>query len=138
MKTKSNTVRGIPRSGAMTKAEQQNLALRVKRGGKGQGPSQREVKLAKALGMSVHLVVTTGKPSPFPKHYTIDVGETRRGIAIEVDGPSHRVLEVQKSDRRKTRFLRQYGWHVFRVTNDMVDNYFDHTVAMLQDRIRRL
>lgn len=138
MKTKSNTDRGIPRSGAMTKAEQQNLALRVKRGGKGQGPSPREVRLATALGMSVHVVIRTGKPSPFPKHYTIDCACHLRKIAIEIDGPSHRVLHVQKSDRRKTRFLRSIGWHVFRVTNDMVDNYFEYTVAMLQDRIRRL
>jgi len=137
MKTKSDTVRGIPRSGAMTKAEQQNLALRVKRGGKGQGPSPREVRLAEALGMSVHVVVRTGKRPPFPPHYTIDVGIACLKIAIEIDGPSHRSLSVQESDRRKTRFLRQFGWHVFRVTNDQVDYEFKRIVAKLQRMVWR-
>jgi len=122
----------------VTRTEQINLALKLKRGGKGQGPSPREVKLADALGLRVHVLIVTAKPRPYPPHYTIDCGCIRRGIAIEIDGPSHRVLEVQKSDRRKTRFLRAHGWRVFRVTNDDVDKRFMETVRLLQSRINRI
>jgi hypothetical protein len=124
----------------MTRAEQLTLALKRNRGGKGQGPSPREVKLAKALGMYVHFVIPTGKRKPYPPHYTIDCARIRQGIAIaiEVDGPSHRVLAVKSADRRKTQLLRSWGWHVFRVTNDDVDKRFERTVRMLQSKINRL
>jgi very-short-patch-repair endonuclease len=122
----------------MTKSEQLTLALKRNRGGKGQGPSPRETKLAKALGLSVHVVIQTAKSKPYPRHYTIDCACVRRGIAIEVDGPSHRVLAVQAADRRKTRLLRSYGWHVFRVTNDDIDKRFEATVRRLQERIRKV
>jgi len=122
----------------MTKSEQLDLALKRNRGGKGQGPSPRETRLAKALGLSVHLVIPTGKRTTFPLHYTIDCADSLRRIAIEVDGPSHRVLTVQAADRRKTRLLRSYGWHVFRVTNDDVDKRFEKTVRRLRERIRKV
>jgi hypothetical protein len=118
----------------MTKSEQHELALRRNRGGKGQGPSPREVKLAASLGFAVHHVFVTSKRPPYPPHYTFPCLK----IAIEVDGPSHRVLSVKAADRRKTRLLRSYGWHVFRVTNDDVDNRFEETVRRLQSKINRL
>jgi hypothetical protein len=120
-----------------TAEQQRDVALRQKRGGKGQGPSARETKLAEALGMCFHLVIVTGKRSPFPPHYTVDVSDVRNGIAIEIDGPSHRLLSVQKSDRRKTRFLREHGWHVFRCTNADIDFRFEETVARLRKLIQR-
>ena len=122
----------------MTRSEQLDLALKRNRGGKGQGPSPRETRLAAALGLSVHLVIPTGKRKPYPPHYTIDCGDDILGIAIEVDGPSHRVLAVKAADRRKTRLLRSFGWHVFRVTNDDVDKRFEETVRRLQSKINRL
>ena len=119
----------------MTRSEQLDLALKLNRGGKGQGPSNREIKLAAALGFSVHHVFVTSRRPPYPPHYTLDVSFPCLKIAIEVDGPSHRVLAVQEADRRKTRLLRSYGWHVFRVTNDDVDKRFDQTVSRLRKRI---
>jgi hypothetical protein len=120
-----------------TAEQQRDIALRQKRGGKGQGPSPREVKLAEALGMRVHLVIVTGKKPPFPPHYTVDVYDMHHGIAVEIDGPSHRVLHVKASDRRKTRFLREHSWHVFRCTNDDVDNRLEETVSRLRKLIQR-
>jgi hypothetical protein len=119
----------------MTRGEQLELALKRNRGGKGQGPSHREMQLADALNMSVHWVTPTGKPKPYPRHYTLDVASPFLKIAIEVDGPSHRVLSVKAADRRKTRLLRSYGWHVFRVTNDDVDKRFEETVNRLRKRV---
>jgi hypothetical protein len=126
-----------------TAEQQRDFALRQNRGGKGQGPSTREVKLARALSAGIHLVVPTGKGAPFPRHYTCDVWlqpygpDQIGGVAIEIDGPSHRLLSVQKSDRRKTRFLREHGWHVFRCTNADIDFRFEETVARLRKLIRR-
>jgi hypothetical protein len=120
-----------------TAEQQRDIALRQKRGGKGHGPSPREVKLARALGFGIHWVIATEKPPPYPRHYTIDVFHFFRAIAIEIDGPSHRVLHVKASDRRKTRFLREHGWHVFRCTNADIDFRFEETVAGLRKLIQR-
>jgi hypothetical protein len=100
--------------------------LNANRGGKGK-ISDCERALAGALGLQCHVVIPTGKPSPYPRHYTIDIGDPIAKVAIEVDGPSHRTLWVKRADIRKTRFLRSLGWRVFRCTNRDVMEHFEQT-----------
>lgn len=115
----------------MTKAQRRVIRmLNEKRGGKGQ-VSDCERALAGALGLSVHVVIPTGKPSPHPRHYTIDIGDPIAKVAVEVDGPSHRTRWVQRADARKTRFLRGLGWSVYRCTNRDVLEAFDRTAARI-------
>lgn len=121
----------------MTRAYRRMIRnLNANRGGKGR-VSVCESALAGALGLGVHVVIPTSKGYPYPRHYTIDIGDPVARIAVEVDGPSHRSLWVQKADRRKTRFLRSLGWRVFRCTNTDVLERFERTTDRILNGIRR-
>ena len=102
------------------------------RGGKGQGASPRELKVRDALGLKMHFVLPTRKQRPFPRHYTIDLADPSRRVAIEIDGPSHRLLSVKRSDARKARWLRSNGWTLIRVSNRDVDLRFEKTIRRLR------
>lgn len=52
-----------------------------------------------------------------PKHLKIDIAHPQRKIAIELDGRSHQSPDRRLQDARKTTYLAQSGWSVFRVTN---------------------
>lgn len=115
----------------MTKAQRRVIRmLNAKRGGKGR-VSDCERALAGALGLDVHVVIATGKGYPYPRHYTIDVGDPIAKVAVEVDGPSHRTRWVKRADARKTRLLRALGWSVYRCTNADVRERFERA----RDRI---
>lgn len=110
--------------------------LNRNRGGKGK-VSEPERRLAEALGLRTHVVIPTGRPGPYPRHYTVDVGDPDLMVAVEVDGPSHRALWVQAADRRKTYFLRSLGWSVSRCSNRDVLEHFDRTVRRISCVIAR-
>jgi hypothetical protein len=94
--------------------------LNTKRGGKGR-VSPRESKLARATSAECNVVIPTGKRSPYPPYYHVDVAFQERMVAVEIDGPSHRSGWVREADKRKDRLLRALGWSVIRVSNDDVD-----------------
>lgn len=52
-----------------------------------------------------------------PRHLKIDVAQPELMIAVELDGRSHRSPDRRLQDSRKTIYLAQNGWSVFRVTN---------------------
>jgi hypothetical protein len=52
-----------------------------------------------------------------PKHLKVDIANPTQKIALEIDGRSHRSPSRRLQDARKTIFLAQSGWSVFRVSN---------------------
>ncbi len=90
------------------------------RGGNGQLTEPQE-RLLKRMGNG--WVAEFAVPVPhhdsrcLPKHLKIDVAQPQLMIAIELDGQSHRSLVRRLQDARKTIYLAQNGWSVFRVTN---------------------
>lgn len=91
------------------------------RGGNGQ-LTEPQKKLLERLGPG--WVAEFAVPVPdydsrcLPKHLKIDVAQPRLMIAVELDGQSHRSPARRLQDARKTIFLAQNGWSVFRVTNE--------------------
>lgn len=90
------------------------------RGGNGQ-LTEPQMKLLERLGEG--WVAEFAVPVPgheaygFPRHLKIDLAQPRRMIAVEVVGRSHQSPERRLQDSRKTTYLAQNGWFVFRVTN---------------------
>ena len=90
------------------------------RGGNGTGPTLAEQTLFDALGIGwtmQHVVKTGLRNKGYPHHYKIDLAQTEKMIAVEVDGETHRGKARARSDRRKDEFLRSKGWKVVRVPN---------------------
>jgi|GEM_PF-3438098 len=91
------------------------------RGGNGQLTEPQE-KLLKRIGDG--WVAEFAVPVPdylsrcLPKHLKIDVAQPDLMIAIELDGRSHHSPDRRLQDSRKTTYLAQSGWSVFRVTNE--------------------
>jgi len=57
------------------------------------------------------------KAHALPKSLSIDIAHPQMMIAIELDGSSHRSPVRRLQDSRKTTYLAQKGWFVYRVTN---------------------
>lgn len=93
--------------------------------------------MAKALGWTTNLVVTTREPrgSGYPTCYKIDVGNEALKMAIEVDGSSHDCLARRAQDEKKTAWLKARGWRVMRFKNARVD---DDLMGCLADVIEEL
>jgi very-short-patch-repair endonuclease len=49
-------------------------------------------------------------------------------MVIEVDGDTHSTDAELEHDRRRERYLKSRGWHVFRVTNEDVYNRLDTVI----------
>jgi hypothetical protein len=90
------------------------------RGGNGHDLPAPQQALADALGWPCQVIVKTGN-GYLPAHYKLNIANEALGVAIEVDGQSHRALNVQRTDERKERFLSAHGWTVLRFKNEDVE-----------------
>ena len=52
--------------------------------------------------------------------YIVDFACVAAKLVVEVDGPSHNDLEQQAYDKRRDTWLREQGWRVVRISNDLV------------------
>jgi hypothetical protein len=90
------------------------------RGGNGQlSVPQQEMLARLGEGWIAELAIPVASYRTFglPKHLKIDLANPHARIAIELDGSSHNTLSRREQDRRKTLFLAQSGWCIFRITN---------------------
>jgi len=72
-------------------------------------------------GWEAEVVVKTGAGhlnGIYPNAYKLDIANTKKKIAIEVDGGSHTEIGRQEQDQKKTHFLTGAGWRVYRVSNE--------------------
>ena len=53
-------------------------------------------------------------------HFRLDFAYVEVKLAIEIDGPHHRLPEVQARDARRDRRLARLGWHVMRFSEEVV------------------
>ena len=94
------------------------------RGGNGQ-LTQPQERLMYRLGAGwvaeYSIPVPNYRTHSLPKNLKIDVANPHLLIAIELDGHSHRSPKRRTQDARKTIFLAQSGWSVFRITNQRAD-----------------
>ena len=108
------------------------------RGGNGTGPTIPQKMLAEKLDLPMEVVVVTGKKSPYPHHYKIDIANTEMLLAIEVDGGSHYSLKRQAADKKKDKFLRGIGWTVLRFSNQEVTGNLKRTAQKVSSTISQL
>jgi len=59
-------------------------------------------------------------PGPGGVRYRIDLAYPDVLVAVEVDGPHHRLPAVQARDRRRDAYLRSLGWEVLRFDEEVV------------------
>ena len=94
------------------------------RGGNGQ-MTEHQKRLMDRLGAGwvaeCSIPVANYKAQSLPKNLKIDVANPHLLIAIELDGHSHQSPTRRLQDSRKTVFLAQNGWFVFRITNQRAD-----------------
>lgn len=74
-------------------------------------------------------------PLPGGGHYRIDFGYPAVKLAIEVDGPHHRLPEVQARDARRDRRLRQMGWTVDRFDEDEITYHPQRVLIGIRRRL---
>lgn len=92
-------------------------------GGNGKPMPTAQANLLKALGAlwQGEYPVTTGKKSPYPTCYKIDIANPLAKIGIEVDGSSHCSRKIL--DNKKTTLLNSLGWKIIRFRNkEVLDN----------------
>ena len=93
------------------------------RGGNGTGLTVPQKQLLDILGdgwLPEFVVLTKKRADGYPPCYKIDIAHPKRKIAIEVDGPTHFAIRVQKADKRKEMFLLDQGWIVLRFLNKQI------------------
>jgi len=97
------------------------------RGGNGQLTAP-QTKLLGRLGVGwvaeYSIPVPNYRAQALPKNFKIDLANPHLQIAIELDGHSHQSPKRRLQDSRKTIYLAQSGWSVFRVTNERADELF--------------
>ena len=94
------------------------------RGGNGQlTKPQRELlnRLGKGWIAEYAVLIPDYQLHSLPKNFKIDIAHPNRMIAIELDGHSHQSPHRRQQDSRKTVYLAQKGWSVFRITNQRAD-----------------
>jgi len=72
-------------------------------------------------------------PGPGGVVYRIDFAYPEVLVAVEVDGPHHRLERVRAKDRRRDAYLRSLGWEVLRFDEESVT----YTPGAALHRIRR-
>lgn len=63
--------------------------------------------------------------------YSLDFAVPDVRVAIEVDGPMHRIPERAASDLERDRWLSQQGWLVFRLDAYADDDLLAHVIARI-------
>lgn len=71
-------------------------------------------------------------PTPWGIPYVVDFAYVDALLAIEVDGPHHRLPDVAARDRRRDAFLRSLGWEVLRFDERTV--LYGTSVVLLEIR----
>lgn len=98
--------------------------LRRVRHGNGHGPTPMEARLRSVLpaGWVFYYVVPTGmgRGCGYPTHYKLDLALPAARVAVELDGPSHKLPGRRDQDDKKQRFLERRGWLVLRFSNDRI------------------
>lgn len=132
------------------------LRLHSKRGRDGCGPLRRQ--LERYYGVEgipdttleqtvLDLVVDAWLPLPVCQlvvplpgggHYRIDFAYPSVKLAIEIDGPHHRLPEVKSRDARRDRRLRQLGWTVDRFDEDEVVYHPERVLLAIRRRLVEL
>ena len=85
--------------------------------GNGKPPTEAEAEMTRrlaSLGFIPEFILKTGKKSPLPVHYKIDLAHPAEKVAVEIDGSSHSGSRREETDARKDSFLRSIGWRVLR------------------------
>lgn len=100
-------------------------------GGNGRGLTEPQALLSALLGWPTEVVVRTGRSSPWPKFYSLDVASPELLVGIECDGHSHLTQQVRDRDARKDAFLSELGWAVLRFTNRQVLEQTDRVLAVV-------
>lgn len=77
-------------------------------------------------------------PLPDGRHYRIDFAYPLVKLAIEIDGPHHRLPEVAARDARRDRRLRALGWTVDRFDEDEVTYHPELVLQAIRRRLREL
>ena len=80
--------------------------------------------LAELTGLVTELAINTRKirkiMSGLPNCYKVDLACTKRLLAVEVDGSTHRSQLALERDMKKTKALSLLGWSVLRFSNHEV------------------
>lgn len=74
-------------------------------------------------------------PLPGGGHYRLDFAYPVVKLAIEVDGPHHRLPEVKARDARRDARLRDLGWSVQRFDEDAVTYHPERVVVAIRRRL---
>lgn len=77
-------------------------------------------------------------PLPNGGHYRIDFAYLAVRLAIEIDGPHHRLPEVKARDARRDRRLRQLGWTVDRFDEDEITYHPERVLIAIRRRLVEL
>jgi hypothetical protein len=104
-------------------------------GGNGRDLTVPQKLLAARLGWATEVVVPTGRKSPYPHAYKIDVASPELMIAVEVDGESHKSKTAKTRDSRKDNLLRSLGWTVLRFWNAEVLDETDRVVRQIMEAV---
>jgi very-short-patch-repair endonuclease len=85
-------------------------------------PTKEEIRLAAALPARwfLHHRLDRGTKHGARSLVEIDLALPAARVAVEVDGPGHRLTKQKAIDRRKEDFLMSRGWRVIRVGNEEV------------------
>ncbi len=77
-------------------------------------------------------------PLPNGRHYRIDFAYLAVKLAIEIDGPHHKLPEVKARDARRDRCLRLLGWTVDRFDEDEVIFHPEQVLMAIRRRLVEL
>lgn len=77
-------------------------------------------------------------PLPDGREYRIDLAYPMVKLAIEIDGPHHRLPEHRARDARRDRRLRALGWTVERFDEDQVTYHPELVLHTIRLRLREL
>jgi very-short-patch-repair endonuclease len=127
--------RGVPRE-PHTEAHRAHLSAKAKeirlrpkiRGGNGTGMTASESLLwpfLEPLGVVWNFPVSLGvRQEGYPTNYKLDFAHPQLQIGLEVDGPSHRMVERKAQDAKKVAKLESLGWTVYRISNEKAQKLF--------------
>lgn len=109
-------------------------------GGNGRGLTTGQKILLKWLGRGwwPELVIPTElNAKDVPTNYKVDIANVWYGIAIEIDGGSHRGEIGRAEDARKDAFLKSKGWSVLRFRNKEILNDLERVKAEISSLISK-
>lgn len=99
-------------------------------GGNGQLTVPQKL-LAARLGWATEVPIVTGRKTPYPYAYKMDLASPELMIAIEVDGESHKNPQARGADTRQDRLLASMGWTVLRFWNKQVLEETEEVMAQI-------